>query len=491
MPPHCPVVRPPSRRPLAWLWLAWALGLAGLLPSPAQAALEVRSVALQDGGQLLVRLDACATPGPLVQVRGEDGAIRLSLSARDLELACSDTSSLPSATAVGEGAWVQDWWVDEAHGVLVLVDRLTRAPRVFSLATGRRERLGPDVMTARLRDTSLWPREQLRALDLAAAWRPLDSLRGVRAVLEDRHRPAVVRLRSAALLAGFGDESGADYVIAQARPPDGPSGLRPGARLTGADLGDLAAHTGGGLLCDRPPPSGRENPQDAQAARQYAIQLLPHLLGFSAVPHLRTLVRSGDPLDRLAVRTALLCLSQRLPDEDPRAARLVEVARWTGGGVGLTVDGPSLRDLEASAGSPDRYVAGQAIRSLLARDDGTESALLRLLARGTPHDGLVALYFATHPSENAVTPLLHALERHPEKSRAAHLLVMALRASVPDEARDDLVAANGASPARWKSWARQRARERRARPDPWALLTSLVPLGLLIARTRERAEGVA
>ncbi|MCO4773642.1 MAG: hypothetical protein KDA24_26655, partial [Deltaproteobacteria bacterium] len=194
----------------------------------------------------------------------------------------------------------------------------------------------------------------------------------------------------------------------------------------------------------------------------------------------------GDPLDRVAVRTAMLCLSLELPGDDPRARRLAEVARWTGTGAGLRFDGPSLHELEATAGSPDRYLAGQAIRSLLARDDGTESALLRLLARGTPHDGLVALYFATHPSEGAVEPLLSALMRHPDKSRAADLLVMALRACVPDAQRDALVAANGASPARWKDWARHRAEERRATLDPFSLLVSLLPLAVLIGLTSRR-----
>ena len=296
----------------------------------------------------------------------------------------------------------------------------------------------------------------------------------------------MVRLRSAALLSAVGDDAGVSYVLAQAAPPDAVSGMRPRSRLTGADLGELAARTGGGLLCDRPPPAGREQPDDELAARQYAIQLLPKLLGFSAVPHLRALVRAGDPMDRVAVRSALMCLSLVLPDDDPRAHRLAEVARWTGGGAGLSIDGPSLRELEASAGSPDRYVAGQAIRSLLARAGTTESALLRLLDRGTPHDGLVALYFATHPSERAVEPLLAALRRHPDKSRAADLLVMALRASVADDERDALVAANGASPARWKAWARQRERDRRSSPDPWSLLTSLFPLAVLVTVTWRR-----
>lgn len=478
----------PGRTPWSFVCPALVLTPLLLLPSLAQGALEVRAADLKDGAQLALRLDACATPGPLVQVREEGGAVRISLDAADLELACTEHVALPTASAPGEGSWVQDWWVDEEHGVLVLVDRGTRAPRVISLLDASRSSLPSPVMKTRLRDTTLWPREQLRALDLAAAWTPLDSIEAIREVVHDERRPSVVRLRAAALLSAFGDATGTPYVIEKASPPPTLSGMRPRAGLTGADLGDLAVHIGGGVLCDRPPPAARERPDDAGAARQYAIQLLPTVLGFSSASHLRALVKRGDPLDRLAVRSALMCLSLRLPDDDPRAAEIEAVARWTGGGAGLTTDGPSLRELEASAGSPDRYVAGQAIRSLLARDDGTEAALQRLLARGTPHDGLVALYFATHPSEHVVQTLLDALHRHPDKSRAADLLVMALRASVPQGERDTLVAANGASPTRWKAWAAQRAQQRRTRLDPVTLLTSLLPLLVLMVMTRPLRE---
>ena len=477
--PPCPA----TRRRAPGYGTAPALLLALLLPSTAHASLELRAADLADGARLTLRLDACATPGPLLQVREADGAVRVSLDAEDLDLTCTFRSLLPSADSPGEGSWVQDWWVDEQAGIVVLVDRRTRAPRVVSLQTGERGRLSAEVMEERLANEDLWPRQQLRALDLAAAWTPLQSLGAMRSVLGDPRRPPVVRLRAAALMSAYGDDSGKRYVLALASPAHQVSGLRPRSQITGADLGQVHYRSGGGLLCDRPPPASHERPDDAAAARQYAIQLLPTVLGFEAVPQLRDLVQSNDPVDRVAVRTALMCLSLKLPGDDPRAARLAEVARWTGGGAGLTIDGPSLRELEASAGSPDRYIAGQAIRSLLARDGGTEDALLRLLQRGTPHDGLIALHFATHPSERAVEPLLAALDRHSDKSRAASLLVMALRASVSDEERDALAAANGASPSRWKAWARQRALERRERLDPLALLVSLLPLGVLIGVT--------
>jgi|GEM_PF-4316634 len=476
-----PTVRIRKRHRATAAQVGSVTALALLLASPAEAALEVRSAELPAQAQLTLRLDACATPGPLVQVREADGSVRLSLHAADLEITCAEHSPFPSAATPGEGSWVQDWWVNPGLNELVLVHRETGAPRVISLRTGDRVPFDAMLVGDRLRDDTLWPREQLRALDLAAAWSPIDSVGAIRGVLGDRARPPVVRLRAAALLSAFGDDAGRTYLLAKATAYRGLSGLRPRSGVTGADLGELASRTGGGLLCDRPPPAAQDNPDDPIAARQYAIQLLPSVMGFSAVPHLRALVRGGDPLDRIAVRTALLCLALRLPDDDPRAQRIANVARWTGGGAGLSIDGPSLRELEASAGSPDRYVAGQAIRSLLARDDGTEGALLRLLARGTPHDGLVALYFATHPSERAVEPLLGALHRHPNKSRAAELLVMALRACVPSAERDALVAAHGASPARWKQWAARRAEARRARIDPVNLLTSLLPLALLMA----------
>jgi len=474
----------PGKRPCSFVAITFLLASWLVSPSLAHGAFEVRSAKLMDGAHLALRLDACATPGPLVQVREAGGEVRFSLDAIALELSCSEHVTLPTASAPGEGSWVQDWWVDQQRGVLVVVDRETRAPRVLSLLDGARLPLYPSVVSARLRDQALWPREQLRALDLAAAWTPLHSLKAIHGVVHDADRPPVVRLRGAALLRAFGDDSGIPYVLDMTAPPPTLSGMRPRSDLTFADLGGLASRTGGGVLCDRPPPAGHERPHDADAARQYAIQLLPTVLGFSSVPRLRALVQRGDPLDRVAVRSALMCLSLRLPDDDPRAASIEAAAQWTGGGATLMTEAPSLRELEASAGSPDRYVAAQALRSLLARDDGTESALRRLLVRGTPHDGLVALYFATHPSVHAVQPLVDALHRHPDKSRAAELLVMALRASVPDDERDTLVATNGASPSRWKAWAADRTQRRRARVDPLTLLASLLPLLALMFVTR-------
>lgn len=456
-------------------------GCTLLAAGSAFAQMELRSVGLPDGARLSLRLDACATAGPLMQVREADGAVRISLTAADLELPCADSHSvLPSAVAPGVGSWVRDWWVDEPRDAFVLVSRATGAPHAHSLQTGERVPLDPETVVARLHDATLWPREQLRALDLAAAWLPIEELPALRRVARDAGRPPVVRLRAAALLQAFGDGAGRALILQWAEPRPKVSGLRARADLTDADLGELQTRAGSTMRCDRPPPWAQEQPDDAEAARQYAIQLLPAILNLQSVRPLRALVRTSDPLDRLAVRTALLCLAWRQAPDDPRAEQLERAARWTGGGAGLRTDGPSLREIEASASSPDPYVAGIAIRQLLEQDGGTRSSMLRLLRRGTAQDRLVALYFATHPDPEAVDPLVEALARHDAKSRTAELIALALRASVPETDRDALIARNGVSPARWQEWGAQRKPTRSNSLHPLSLGAALLPLVALL-----------
>ena len=451
--------------------------------TPAAAQMELRAVDLPDGARLSLRLDACATAGPLLQVREADDSVRVSLTAADLELPCADEHPLlRSAVAPGVGSWLTDWWVDHAHGVVVLVSRATGAPHAHSLATGERRPLDPDTIVGRLRDKRLWPREQLRALDLAAAWLPIERLPVLRGVVRDSDRPRAVRLRAAALLQAFGDSTGRELIERWSAPRPSLSGLRARADLTGADLGEIQTRAGSTMRCDRPPPWAQEHPDDPEAARQYAIQLLPGMLSEESVSPLRALLRTGDPLDRLAVRTALLCLAWRQAPDAPWAEQLERAARFTGGGAGLRTDGPSLRELEASASSPDPYVAAGAIRALLETDGGTKSAMMRLLRRGTEHDGLVALYFARHPEGAAVDPLLEALARHDAKSQTAARLALALRASVPEHERDALIAQNGNNPERWQEWAASR-RPERSRLDPRSLAVALLPLIVLLWST--------
>ena len=454
-----------------------------LVGGTAHAQMELRSVDLPDGARLSLRLDACGTAGPLLQVREADDTVRVSLTAADLELPCADAEPvMTSAVAPDVGSWVTDWWVDQTRGLFVLVSRATGAPHARSLATGLRVPLEPDTIVARLRDRRLWPREQLRALDLAAAWLPISRLPALRGVVRDPDRPRAVRLRAAALLQAFGDDTGRALISQWAAPRNGVSGLRSSADLTGADLGELQTRAGPTLRCDRPPPRAQEHPDDPEAARQYAIQLLPGMLDRSAVEPLRALLRAGDPLDRLAVRTALLCLAWKLPDDDPWVDQLERAARWTGGGAGLRTDGPSLREVEASASSPDPYIAALAIRTLSRQDGSTTSAMLRLLARGTERDGLVALYFARHPDEAAVEPLLAALARHDSKSRTAELLALALRECVPASDRDLLITENGLSPARWQAWGANR-RPDRSSLDLGSIGVALLPLLVLLWMT--------
>ena len=70
-------------------------------PLGAQAAFELRYAPLPGGATLALRLDACATVGPLVQVRHHDDRLRFSLAPEDLGLACAAPTSGVGSAAEG------------------------------------------------------------------------------------------------------------------------------------------------------------------------------------------------------------------------------------------------------------------------------------------------------------------------------------------------------------------------------------------------------
>ena len=359
-----------------------ALLLALLLPPPP-TPLELRAADLADGGRPTLRLDACATLGPLLQVR--EGGRRRAVSGRG---GPRPHPHLPepasSADSPGEGSWVQDWWVDEEAGVVVLVDRRTRALASL-LQTGERGRLSAEVMEERLNE-HLWPRQQLRP---STRPRPDPAASARRSVL-GTSLPPVCSSASGGSMSAYGDDSGKRYVsTAGPARRSGPPAVAGHWRRPGA----------GPLRRRRPCATGlhrpcHERPHDAAAARQYAIRPSPRSPASRRYPNYETVCcRPGGPR-----RSAPLRCAVPKPKDDPRAARLAEVARWTGVAPAPTTMA-HRPESSRRAWLPDRYIAGEAIRTLLARDGASRMRCSD--SAGTPHDGLVA---PTSPPTPASAP---------------------------------------------------------------------------------------
>ena len=245
-----------------------------------------------------------AADGAVVFVVGRGGEARARLSLLDLVgPEAADGFWRPER---GQVAWRVDWWL--ADDRLILVPDTPGQPVAISLRDGLVENPGSELFVERMLEPDLWFGRRLRALELAAAVpRTATFDRALRRVVSEQSAPLVLRLRAAALLAEVGDPAGRSLVLLTARSP--------------AASGSMRVVTEHQLVlpvpsepCERPPGTALHLPYDEEAARSYAIRLLPALLGRDSVPLLRRLLGSGEEQDRRDAALALGCLAQEHPD---------------------------------------------------------------------------------------------------------------------------------------------------------------------------------
>jgi hypothetical protein len=251
-----------------------------------------------------------ATDGAVVAILALDGTPRATLSLRDL--VGEEAADGFWRPGVGEVAWRVDHWI--AGGRLIVVPDAPGQPVAVSLADGLVENPQPGVFVQRLLQGDLWFGRRLRALELAAAGPRTATLdRALRRVVVEQSAPLVLRLRAAALLADVGDPTGRSLVLLTARSPAASAGLRRG------EPHQLVLPVPS-EPCEQPPGAALHLPYDEDAARSYAIRLLPALLGVDSVPLLRPLLGSGDDQDRRDAALALGCLAQEHPEIGHRLA---------------------------------------------------------------------------------------------------------------------------------------------------------------------------
>ena len=265
-----------------------------------------------------------AADGPVVAVVGRGGEARALLTLGDLVgPEAADGFWRPEQDQV---SWRVDWWL--ADGRLIVVPDRPGQPVAISLSDGLVENPQSDLFVQRMLESDLWFGRRLRALELAAASpRTATFDRALRGMVAEQSAPLVLRLRAAALLAEVGDPAGRSLVLLTARSP--------------AASGNRRVSTDHQLVlpvpsepCDRPPGAALHLPYDEEAARSYAIRLLPALLGPDSVPLLRRLLGSGEEQDRRDAALALGCLAQSHPDVGHRLSeRLPSPPRARPGGL--------------------------------------------------------------------------------------------------------------------------------------------------------------
>jgi hypothetical protein len=220
-------------------------------------------------------------------------------------------------TQDGAVAWRADWWVDEGTWRAIFVPPAPAAPVALSLVDGLAETPADQVFVDRLGARGLWFGSRLRALEQATALGVGARLdHALRRVVADHEAPVVLRLRAAAVLQSRGDAYGRGLVLLTARSTAPARGLEP-QRVEELRLPAEPE------VCERPPAGSFDLPHDHEAARSYAIHLLPTFLDADAAPLLRQLLASEDEGDRFAALQAIGCLVARRPEQ--RQALLAEV----------------------------------------------------------------------------------------------------------------------------------------------------------------------
>lgn len=296
------------------------------------------AVAVTDDGFVALAGRAVDEGGAVVEVRGLRGERRALVTLSDLVGDAAEGFWRPGDHEV---AWRVDWWL--AGPRLIVVPDAPGQPVAISVADGLIENPEPQVFVDRLLRSDLWFGRRLRALELAVAGPRTATLdRALRLVVAEQTAPLVLRLRAAALLADVGDPAGRSLVLLTARSP--------------AASGSSRVHSDHQLVlpvpaepCDEPPGFALHLPYDEEAARSYAIRLLPALLKADSVPLLRRLLGSGEERDRRDAALALGCLAQTHPDVGHRLAErpAVRPQRRPGGlaSVGSQGTGDHLRRL--------------------------------------------------------------------------------------------------------------------------------------------------
>jgi hypothetical protein len=348
-----------------------AVAASGMLPQPPY---QVRTLDREPALVLFEQYGALGR-GDALALLGPDGKLRWRLALGDL--------FKPEAVAKfpRDGAdvwWFEAWWVDEERGMVVLCADGDRLGEV-SLADGKIRKADPGVLLAR---AAAGPAEdRVACMEIAARVLPEGVEALARRIAADEKEPLALRIRAAVALRRKGGEFPYEPLFRRA------------AAL-------------------------REDPE----ARAYAARTLGEVLGETAIPLLREILRGEADL---AWRPAMASLTELGPKAVP-----VLVEMLAEKGQSLDYRGAAanvLGTLKAEAGlpalwkaaqefDPERdefhFVAGTALESIMAIGPADlRERLLGILGKGTPLDGRVAQWLEKNPGKDAVPALRSALDR--------------------------------------------------------------------------------
>jgi hypothetical protein len=384
-------------------------------------------------------------------------------------------------------AWRVDWWVDQGASVVVLIPDAPGQPVAVSLTDGLVENPDPEVYVTRMERSGLWFASRLRALELVAASSPEPAgfIPALRRIVREQEAPLLLRLRAAAILDQHGDSTGRSLVLLTARATGTEQGL------TGLPPEELRRLPEPERPCDLVPPPANDRPYDQQAARSYAIRLLPTVLGAEAAPLLGELLAGQDEQDRFDSLQAIACLAAQEPGTTDALVRRVHQrhareARRLGAITRLVPLGDSAvpAELRQQARSLDVDAAAEAIEALLLRSPASNPTLLGLLEAGGSGDVRIAEHLVQRPDSTAIGPLLVALARYRDVEETAGVMTAALRACLPTGEQDSAPSALDI-PSVWLEWG-DGWRRRQQVATVARILVGLLPLVVLIGVTRRR-----
>jgi hypothetical protein len=380
----------------------------GVLPFPC---VEARVL---DGAPALLLFEHRNTPGRAEVLALLDGTgVRWSLRLADL-LPPDIVKSLPSdATGV---AWSRGWWADEDRGEVILVTEGLHLRRVV-LRDGSVTEAAPAVVLHRIEEGPEADRRLALevALDLPPDLRPAGLRESARAAMMDATTPISVAVRAALVT----------LRIEEAVPAEAPAL----ARRAVAAADDLEA-------------------------RAFATLHLAELLPRAEALTLLEVVLGGEP--DISWRAAMAALAGIGEEAVPLLRRLLRDRNGTldsrGGAahvLGYLKATAALEDLWLTAQEsnpevdPHDHVSGAALEAMVSLDTPElRVRLLQLLRAPGPHHGTIASWFSARPGEDAIAPLLGALERAAPFHWSRKPLLRALRLCSNRDIGDD--------PAAWR-----------------------------------------